>query len=68
MSSWIKCRPVAIDGTAIFVNLDNITSISPSDHGSTLLCAVGGGSSIEVRETPEDLMKLAAQSRLSVPY
>jgi hypothetical protein len=62
MAAWVKCTTTK--GEMIFVNLDNAsTMMQRGMRKETTLCLVGGADSIEVKETPEDLISSSAGGR-----
>jgi hypothetical protein len=62
MAVWVKCTDVS--GRTIFLNLDHAISIFPLERtGLTRVAFVGSEKdTVEVRETPDHLLKVAAAS------
>ena len=62
MPTWVKCTNTK--GEPIYANLENaITMAQRGMRKETAICFGGTSEPLEVRETPEDLMSMAAAGR-----
>jgi hypothetical protein len=63
MAMWVKCTDVS--GRAVFLNLDHAISLVPLERtGLTRVAFIGSEKdTVEVKETPDHLIKIADGSR-----
>ena len=59
MATWVKCTDE--NGQSIYINLDNVITLFRDDdrHRGTIVSFMGDQNNDVVRETPDQILKLA---------